>query len=761
MFSKYPSLFLLPFCIAGILLANTAGFSSGWFLIFAVLSCVCALWGLWHSRSTLAIICFSVTLFCFSGFHFALKMYDVGPYHVSHFADGETSYQIWGTVRDWPLLKANRTDLVLELDSLAAKLPFRVEGSILLSVSDTSTVLQRGDRIEFSGVIYPIRGRGTPWGFDYIRSVNLKGIFGVVYTTTLLDVRVDNRSKYAIIAQTDKLRTAIREALTETLSPVSAAVASGFLIGETRNIPTQLYTYFRDSGTLHLLAVSGSNVAVILLFITVVLWLFPLNRRSRGLILLIIVGIYTLLCYGEPSVVRASIMAALVLIAGMVERRIDLNNIIASAALLILLFDPTQLFDAGTQMSFVIAWGLVIVVPQVTEACSRYYSYWWFRWLALPVIVCIVAQLIALPILAFYYERITFSGFLSNIVIIPLVSTAVIGVLVTLIAYLIWPMLGIFVGSLLNLLLEGTIHLIHLFATDISFTVFTGKVSVWLTVASYVLIVIGAFAINSRRFRRAFVIGVVLVINLFVLVRIGANYQKVEDPTLLLLPIPGGIAGIVSQEGSTDADLIINGLRDRDYDVGERILEPALKHEGITRLRTLIVRGTEFGALDDLGRLAHRYQLDSIRVVPELVNSMKDALTETGLAESVYVAEVGSISKTQHTNGYSALWGGFHLQLDSVEVFFCGRTDHALPALSEKLGKTLLVLAAGTPIAQSASDTLTQSGADWIICAYSEHEKNQSSQQSTQTPAVTASNVIPLVEIGWIRFNLNQGEPID
>lgn len=742
-------------------MADQFGIPSGWFLALAVLCCISALWGLWHSRQTLAILCFSGTLLCFSGFYFAHQMYDVGPYHVSNFVDGETRYQIWGTVRDWPLLKKDRTELVLELDSLAAKLPFRVEGSILLSVSDTSTVLQRGDRIEFSAVIYPIRGRGTPWGFDYIRSVNLKGIFGVVYATTLLDVRIDNRSKYAVIAQTDKLRTAIRETLEETLSPVSAAVASGFLIGETRNIPAQLYTYFRDSGTLHLLAVSGSNVAVVLLFVTVVLWLFPLTRRARGLILLVIVGIYTLLCYGEPSVVRASLMAVLVLIAGMVERRVDLNNIIASAALLILLFDPTQLFDAGTQMSFAIAWGLVLVVPQVTTAFGRYYSYRWFRWLVLPVVVCIVAQLIALPILAYYYERVTFSGFLSNIVIIPLVSTAVIGVMLTLIAYLILPILGIFVGSLLNLLLEKTIQLIHLFATDLSFTVTTGDVPIGLVLGLYALIVIGSFAINSRKYRRVLVIGVVVLANLFVAAKIGADIKDEDGPTVLFVPIPGGIAGIVSQAGSTEADLVINGLRERDYDVGERIIEPALKHEGITHLRSLLVRSAEYGVLDDVGRLADRYHLDSISVAPELVNSMQDALTENGLHSSLRVREVGSMSKNRSVNGYSSFWSGFQLQFDSMQILFCGRTDQALPALEGSSGKTLLVLQSGTPIAPVAVDTLTKSGADWIICSYSEQLDKQKQQFSEQTPNSTASNVVPLVEVGWIRFSLNRAEPID
>jgi len=190
------------------------------------------------------------------------------------------------------------------------------------------------------------------------------------------------------------------------LGPVQFALASGFLIGETRDIPTEIYAMFRDSGTLHLLAVSGANVALVIVFFVWAMRPFSLGPGKRSVILLIVIAVFTGVSYGDPSVMRASIMAALVIGARMLGRPFDLNNIIATAALMILLISPAQLFEVGFQLSFVTAWGLVLVVPRVAAKLQTYHERIWYRWLALPLVVAFVAQVFSAPLIAFYFQRI-------------------------------------------------------------------------------------------------------------------------------------------------------------------------------------------------------------------------------------------------------------------------------------------------------------------------------------------------------------------
>ena len=271
MLRKYPSLFVLVFTLAGIVLADNIHLPVWILLPGCLLSFLVGALTLKSACRTRPAIALAMAFLFFSAFHYTARMHGAGPRHLSRVVVDDARYHIFGRVAGWPLVKASGTEIAVSLDSLGADRVVPVQGQILLKLSDTTTALKRGDRLEFFGRIYPVRGGRNLGGFDYRRYLHLKGLFGIVYLPTLLDVRVSIADRSGVLAWVDDLRTQIRSSLKRNLSPRSAALASGFLIGETRDIPADVYAWFRDSGTLHLLAVSGSNVAMILLFFWVVL----------------------------------------------------------------------------------------------------------------------------------------------------------------------------------------------------------------------------------------------------------------------------------------------------------------------------------------------------------------------------------------------------------------------------------------------------------------------------------------------------------
>ncbi len=368
MIRKYPSLLVLLFVVFGIVISDQTRLPCWMFLFGSLACCVGGLIGLTRHSGRESTILFGLSLLFFSAFNFGIRFYDVGPRHISRVLQNGETYHIFGEVTDWPRLKTNHTEIKITLDSVATDVTRKVRGTILLKLTDTTTALQRGDRVEFRGRIYSVKGSNLPGKFDYQRYLYLKGVYGIVYLPTLLDVRIDKGNRFGIFNYVDKLRASIRGSFYKNLSPTAAALAAGFLIGETRDIPTTIYSRFRDTGTLHLLAVSGSNVALVVLSFMFLLRPFSLSRRKRAVILLLVVFLFALLSYGEPSVMRASVMAALVIAAGVLERRYDLNNVIAATALIILLFDPAQLYDVGFQLSFVTAWGLISLSLEVAPA---------------------------------------------------------------------------------------------------------------------------------------------------------------------------------------------------------------------------------------------------------------------------------------------------------------------------------------------------------------------------------------------------------
>jgi competence protein ComEC len=358
MIRKYPAVFLVPFIVAGIIVADLSRWPTEFFLLASLVLCMVAL-AVMRSHTPVATILFGLFLASFCAFHYGIRYYDTGPTHLAnHFQNGER-YRIYGEVSDWPVLKSYGTEIKIAVDSIEREGMQVVHGGLMLKVSDSSTSLAWGDRIEFQGRIIAIKGGRSPGGFDYRRFLNLKGVSGLVYLSNLNSVRVDTKGRSWLLGRVDAIRLEILSSFQRNLEPSSSALAAGFLIGEIRNIPAEVYQHFRDSGTLHLLAVSGSNVALVVGFMMLVLRPFGLSRRRRALVLLLSVLLFAALSYGEPSVIRASIMAILVITAALVQRRYDLNNLIAVAAVAILLYDPAQLFSVGFQLSFVTAWGLI------------------------------------------------------------------------------------------------------------------------------------------------------------------------------------------------------------------------------------------------------------------------------------------------------------------------------------------------------------------------------------------------------------------
>jgi len=597
----------------------------GWLLLFICL--ICSIIGivlLSRDVTNWALLLFGFSLFCFAGYHFSAKFYDFGPNHISRFVSEKKYFQIFGRVTDWPDLKADRTEIKIEIDSIGREQKTPVKGCILLKVSDTTTALQRGDRVEFLGTIYPLKAKNDPGSFDYARYLQLQGIFGITYLPTLLDVRVDKSRRFGLIGLVDRIRTALTDSFDRNLSPVSAALASGFLIGETRDIPNEIYNRFRDSGTLHLLAVSGSNVALMILFVILVLRPFSIKRKQRSVILIVCVFVFALLSYGEPSVVRASLMASLVLLATIIERRFDLNQIIASAALIILLFDPAQLFNVGFQLSFATAWGLIFITPKIVNLFKQTQNRLWFRWLVLPLIISIVAQICSTPLIAYYFDRVPAISVVANLIIVPLVSIAVVASLLLFVIHLIWPLMGLFFGSLLDSFMNVVVFFLDLFGEKKSFAVQTADMSALAVVLVYSLLIVTSLALFNRTFRRIVVAMIVVIMNIGLTFSIVSAASSEDDRNFLdIFNIPGGSAILIYQSSKVP-DLILTGIHARTYPLDERIFETALGALGVERIGRIFVLSAEYGAMDDILRIANRMKSQEVYVNQLLIRSFND-----------------------------------------------------------------------------------------------------------------------------------------
>jgi ComEC/Rec2-related protein len=405
----------------------------------------------------------------------------------------------------------------------------------------------------------------------------------------------------------------------------------GFLIGETRNIPVDIYRMFRDTGTLHVLAVSGSNVALVIGFVVLLLRPLRLRRPLRTASLLVVIVLFAGLSYGDPSVVRASVMATLVLLARLAQRRFDLNNIIALAALLLLIIQPAQLYDTGFQLSFVIAWGLIFVTPRIFELFKRHHARWWYRWLLFPVVVSIVAQICSAPLIAYHFERIPAVSVIANLFVVPLVAIAVIGVLVVLMADLILPLLGLFAGSLVDKLLLTVVWVLRQFGGEEIPVIELGGVlpdgySVPLMLSVYVLIAMLILAIRQRVARRIAVVTAVLCVNVGIGCAVSESLMR-ETHIVSIHRVPGGVATLIGDGRSDPVDLVLTGLAGRSYPLDEKVFKPLISDLSRSGLRRLFILSGDYDAIDDILRVGRTFEAETVYAHPSLEASIRDVVS--------------------------------------------------------------------------------------------------------------------------------------
>ncbi|MEP0829192.1 MAG: ComEC family competence protein [bacterium] len=661
---KYPAVIALIGVISGILIAEYLPFSSYPYIVLSLLLFAGTLLCFFQGRNFLSAFLGILTLVCLSAFGYAFRIKTFPPGHISHFVDNDRPLEIYGTIDDWPVLKDRSTEIYLQVDSLAAERQIvHSSGRILLRIMTPTTRLQYGDRIIFESRVYSVRGGRNPSGLDYRRYLVLKEVFGVAYQPHQFAIQVDPVGAGNIRRAIGQLRTEIVGVFKRTLGQREAALASGFLIGETRDIPRDIYDLFRDSGTLHLLAVSGSNVALVVMFFAFIFRASPFNAMARTLLLILIILIFSFLSYNQPSVVRASIMASLVLLGKLLQKRIDYNNIVAATALLILAVKPTELFDIGFQLSFVCAWGIIFFVPKISALFFRWRRTFVYRFVGLPLIVCFIAQLVSVPLTGFYFHRLPLISFAANLVIVPLVGIIVVGEVILLVLSFILPLAGDFAGGLLNPLLSLNISLLRFFGDDSMTLQAGGVIDFVILIFYYLFFIFLVAAIRDVRYRRILVILILVALNVFSirgLVRAEPQFR------MTILSIPEGLAAVTY---TTPAKVILANMPHRDYSYAELLITPLLYNRGFTDPEIIALDGDYDTVLEAL-RVA-RNGASRLYLPLPANNLYHDILVQHEMkppdSQVIFYAESDSMTE----NNSSVLHPGiitFHLEAYSLTI---------------------------------------------------------------------------------------------
>ncbi|MEO5341013.1 MAG: DNA internalization-related competence protein ComEC/Rec2 [Magnetococcus sp. MYC-9] len=300
--------------------------------------------------------------------------------------------------------------------------PVPVAGNIQLTLRLPSELAALpGDRIRVQTRLKPVDSTRNPGGFDYARHQRQRGIHTYGFSNQAVE-----RLTSAAAWSWNRYRQTLSQWIFRELPPTAWGLAEAMMVGKSGFLGTKLTEDLMVSGTYHLVAISGLQVGLVagwsffLLRLLLVLWI-PLSRqwdvkRAAALLTLLPTVAYAFLAGWSISTQRATLMAGCLLLAVALGRARQLWRVLILAAMLILAWQPWQLFSPGFQLSFLSVMGLIYFMPLLQRGQG------WKKQLLGLLLTTLVASLVTTPVAAHHFHRASPHALLANLLAVPWVS---------------------------------------------------------------------------------------------------------------------------------------------------------------------------------------------------------------------------------------------------------------------------------------------------------------------------------------------------
>lgn len=476
-----------------------------------------------------------------------------------------------------------------------------VTGRLMVSTgAPVDAGFRGGSDVRISGILRRPSGPAAPGLFDYGGHLRWRGIHFELRAPAVEDwERIESGAGVDRPGWSDRFQEWARRALGRGLPEEDEvlrliwAMTLGWKIGLTDEVEEP----FMRSGTMHLFAISGLHIALLVGLVVEVLRVAGLPRVAVGIVVLPAVWFYTAATGWQPSAVRATLMVSVLVGSWMAARPLNVLNSLAAAGLVVLLWDPRQLFHAGFQLSFAVVGTMGILVPWLRQRWVRVAAPdpflppslvpWWRRrweaaweWLAGGLAVTVSCWLGSLPLAAWYFNLLTPGSLVANLLVVPLGGAALASSLGSLVCAAWAPLLSEWFNHSAWLWMRLILGLSRAVAEFPGACWQVRQPPVLALVAWYLgLLAIGCGGPRRRGWRMAWS-GLGAICAAWALL---VWVELAREERLVVLPLRGGHAVWVRQAGGTT--LVDTG----DEASVRAVTIPFLKAQGVNRLGTLVL----------------------------------------------------------------------------------------------------------------------------------------------------------------------------
>lgn len=370
----------------------------------------------------------------------------------------ESIYKV--IISDQPQLKENSilcpVHVLQVIDSSSIASTFSQKALLYFSSDSLSKTLRRGDELLISAQLSMPVNRGNPDEFDYARYLVHKGISATGFEDSGKWQVVHSHSGYFLNDYALDCRDRILRLYRDLGFEGDAfAVLSALTVGYKEELSEDIRESYSVTGASHVLALSGLHIGFLYLLLLFLVKRIPGNSLwmdvLRMVFILVVLWGFAWIAGFSPSVIRSVIMFSLLGISRFFQGSAVSMNTLSVAAIGMLIFNPSLLFDVGFQLSFVAVAAILIIQPWLYRKLSFRNGVWDNIWQLCTV--SIAAQIGTAPLVIFYFSRFSVHFLLTNILIIPLVTVIMYSAMAMLVLSF-WPSISGLVAYGLNWLLE-------------------------------------------------------------------------------------------------------------------------------------------------------------------------------------------------------------------------------------------------------------------------------------------------------------------
>ena len=308
-------------------------------------------------------------------------------------------------------------------------------------------LLEYGDLIKIKGEYSAPEVARNYKGFDYSQYLKTLNIYG---TIKVEESKIINKNQLSpILISINNIKEKMIDNANRNMPKRTANLLLGILIGERDNIQEDIIESFRTANLSHILAVSGAHTSYIILGITYLISKSKTPKRIGYIITIINLLIFIIITGASYSVVRACIMAIVVIGAKICYRKENFFTSICISLIIILIQNPFAINDIGLKLSFMGTAGIVIFNKSITNFFIKLKIK---QKIAEALSVTFSAQLMIMPITILNFNTISLTFFISNILASPLLGIIII-----------FGFISIFISSILNPISKILFLILHIF----------------------------------------------------------------------------------------------------------------------------------------------------------------------------------------------------------------------------------------------------------------------------------------------------------